>query len=104
MNKQKLISVLQSRVAKRRMHLASYWELFEELVAEDSGDSEAFKMHLLRLGDEQKEDKQILKQLVKDERGHKLQALYYKNLSDYTKQVERKLASYTMTAKPYLEG
>lgn len=68
MNKQKLISVLQSRIAKRRMHLASYWELFEELVAEDSGDSEAFKMHLLRLGDEQKEDKLVLKQLVEDER------------------------------------
>lgn len=69
MNKQKLISVLQSRIAKRRMLLASYWELFEELVEEGSSDSEPFKVHLLKMGTTQKEDKQILKQLVEDERG-----------------------------------
>lgn len=68
MNKQKLISVLQSRIAKRKMLLASSWELFEELKAENINDSKIWKVHLLEVGTTQKEDKQILKQLVEDER------------------------------------
>ena len=61
MNKQKLISALQSRIVKRRTILASYWELYEELAEENSSDSEPFKVHLLRIGKEQKLDKALLK-------------------------------------------
>ena len=87
MNKQKLISVLQSRIAKRRMYLASYWELFEELVANGAESQEPLKVHLLRIGDEQKEDKQILKQLVEDERSIKeWKARFWKTLGMYCKE------------------
>ena len=69
MKKQKLISVLQSRIAKRRMLLASGWELFYELDSEN--DLEIWKTNLLSVGITQKEDKQVLKQLVEDERSIK---------------------------------
>ena len=71
MSKLKLISVLQSRIAKRRSLLASSWELFEELKTENINDSKVWKVHLLEVGTTQKEDKQILKQLVEDERSIK---------------------------------
>lgn len=57
MNKQKLISVLQSRIAKRRKKITFF--------------SEHEKNYTARLALEQKEDKQILKQLVQDERSIK---------------------------------
>lgn len=103
MNKQKLISVLQSRIANNRNLLRYLWEEYND-YEELCFYSKEVKNRAINVGERQKEDKAILKQLVEDERGHRLQALYYKNLSDYTKQVERKLASYTMAAKPYLEG
>lgn len=53
MNKQKLISILQSRIAKRRKQITFF--------------SEHEKNYTARLALEQKEDKQILKQLVMDE-------------------------------------
>lgn len=77
MSKQKLISVLQSRIAKRRSLLASSWELFEELKTENINDSKVWKVHLLDVGNTQKEDKQILKQLVEDERSIKEWKLSY---------------------------
>lgn len=48
------------------MVLASGWELFYELNSEN--DIETWKTTLLSVGIEQKEDKQILKQLVEDEK------------------------------------
>ena len=71
MLKQKLISVLQSRIAKRRKRISSGWLFYKELY--DNPDTKNFdakciKDSLLGVGIEQKEDKQILKQLVEDER------------------------------------
>ena len=69
MNKQKLISVLQSRIAKRRNSLGGCWEYWHSIC--NMGYLDAYikvKAHAIRLGLEQKEDKQILKQLVEDER------------------------------------
>lgn len=69
------------------MLLASYWELFEELVEEGCSDSKPFKVHLLRMGLEQKEDKAILKQLVEDERSIKeWKARFWKTLGMYCKE------------------
>jgi len=91
MNKQKLISILQSRIAKRRMLLASYWELFEELVEEGCSDSKPFKVHLLKTGIEQKVDKQILKQLVEDERSIKEWKARFERKLDYTMVLTERL-------------
>lgn len=73
MNKQKLISVLQSRIAKRRNYLADGWELFDELKRDGDTEHEAyyFIVTLINVGKEQKEDKLVLKQLVEDERSIK---------------------------------
>ena len=70
MSKLKLMSVLQSRIAKRRNYLADGWELFDELKRDEDTEFEAyyFIVTLINVGKEQKEDKQILKQLVEDER------------------------------------
>lgn len=69
MNKQKLISVLQSRIAKRRMLLKTGWNSFAD--KDYKHDRRFLKFRLIKLGLEQKEDKQILKQLVEDERSIK---------------------------------
>jgi hypothetical protein len=69
MNKQKLISALQSRVAKRRNDLKILWKKFQSL-----GDFTSFgyiyfiKERANVLGEEQKVDKQLLRQLIDDER------------------------------------
>ena len=68
MNKQKLISVLQSRIAESRTFLASSWELYEELKTKNVNDSKVWKAHTVAVGITQKENKQILKQLIMDER------------------------------------
>lgn len=82
MNKQKLISVLQSRIAKRRDYLADGWELFDDLKRDEDTEYEAyyFIVTLINVGKEQKEDKQILRQLVEDERELKLLRECAKNL------------------------
>ena len=67
MNKQKLISTLQSRIAKRKAVITFFWReyvKYERLYSIDKDSAQ-------ELGAEQKEDKQILKQLVEDERSIK---------------------------------
>lgn len=66
MNKQKLISVLQSRIAKRRILLKTGWNSFAD--KDYKHDRWFLKFRMIKLGLEQKEDKQILKQLLEDER------------------------------------
>ena len=63
MNKQKLISVLQSRIAKRRFYIN--WAKVHNLTR-------ATNSYLQRTVLEQKQDKQILKQLIVDERELKM--------------------------------
>jgi hypothetical protein len=63
MNKQKLISVLQSRIAKRRNYLADGWELFDDLKRDEDTEYDAyyFIVTLINVGKEQKVDKALLK-------------------------------------------
>lgn len=69
MNKQKLISVLQSRIAKRKAYLGTAWQLYSEIKArEENYQAHHWKVAVNNVGKLQKEDKQILKQLVEDER------------------------------------
>jgi len=70
MNKQKLISALQSRIAKRRNLLEDGWELFDDLQRDEDTEYDAyyFVVSLIKTGYEQKVDKQLLRQLILDER------------------------------------
>lgn len=69
MNKQKLISVLQSRIAERKAYLGTAWQLYLDIKArEECYQAHHWKVAINNVGMLQKEDKQILKQLVKDER------------------------------------
>lgn len=69
MNRQKLISVLQSRIAKRKDYLGTAWQLYSEIKArEEHYQAHHWKVAVNNVGKLQKEDKQILKQLVEDER------------------------------------
>ena len=89
MNKQKLISVLQARIAKRRNYLSDGWELFDDLKRDEDTEYEAyyFIVTLINVGKEQKEDKAILKQLVEDERSIKeWKAKFWKTLGMYCKE------------------
>ncbi len=69
MNKQKLISALQSRTAKRRNELKIWWKKYH-----NCGDFTSVKLIVLiresanELGYQQKVDNQILRQLIVDER------------------------------------
>jgi hypothetical protein len=66
MNKQKLISALQSRVAKRRVKIAYEWFLFHYEGCEfdwDEYDKIGARELAIRLGYEQKVDKALLKML-----------------------------------------
>lgn len=99
MNKQKLISVLQSRIAKRRKYLAEGWELFDDLRRDEDKEHEAyyFVVTLINVGNEQKEDKQVLKQLIEDAR-HKQH--YVEVVYDMNKELQvlrRELARYKLS-------
>jgi hypothetical protein len=50
------------------MLLSSAWELFDELKAENTNDAKIWKARVLEVSLEQKQDKQILNQLIVDER------------------------------------
>ncbi len=69
MSKLKLMSVLQSRIAKRRNDLKILWKKYQSL-----GDFTSFgyiyfiKERANALGEDQKVDKQLLRQLIVDER------------------------------------
>lgn len=70
MNKQKLISVLQSRIAKRRSSINNFWEAYYQDNTQGLN-LDTFKKVAINTGKVQKEDKAILKQLVEDERSIK---------------------------------
>jgi hypothetical protein len=69
MSKLKLMSVLQSRISNRRALLSSSWEFLKELPLREA---KVWKERILDVSLEQKQDKQILKQLIVDERELKL--------------------------------
>ena len=91
MNKQKLISVLQSRIAKRRALINYNWFVYTQQENSEWGVSKdkkiVAKLDAIFTGIEQKEDKQILKQLVEDERSIKeWKARFWKTLGMYCKE------------------
>ena len=70
MKTQKLISQLQSRIAKRRKEISYYWSairegLFEEEIAQYD------KAIAIDLGHDQKLDKQLLRALCNNMKEHK---------------------------------
>jgi hypothetical protein len=69
-NKQKLISALQSRIAKRKQRIKAEWEIFHSkgLLEYDIWSMLGAKEDALKLSIQQKQDKQILNQLIVDER------------------------------------
>lgn len=69
MTRQKLISALQSRIAKQKTYITLTWIDYQ--LTSHEGDKKLFKEYAIKLGVEQKHDKQILKQLVEDERSIK---------------------------------
>ena len=91
MNKQKLISVLQSRIAKRRALINYNWFVYAQQENSEWSVSKdkkiVAKLDAIFTGIEQKEDKQILKQLVEDERSIKeWKARFWKTLGMYCKE------------------
>lgn len=71
MPKLKLMSVLQSRIAKRRSSISNFWEAYHQDNSQGLN-LDTFKKVAINTGRVQKEDKQILKRLVEDERELKL--------------------------------
>lgn len=69
MSKLKLMSALQSRIAKRRTEINKLWQQSIETYPEDR---HYYREFAIEEGIEQKHDKLILKQLVEDERKLKL--------------------------------
>jgi len=70
MNKLTLISALQSRIAKRKQRIKHEWEIFHSkgLLGYDIWSMLGAKEDAIKLAVIQKLDKQILKQLIVDER------------------------------------
>ena len=93
MSKLKLISVLQSRIANNRNLLRYLWEEYND-YEEFCFYSKEVKTRAIIVGERQKEDKQILKQLIEDAR-HKQH--YVEVVYDMNKELQvlrRELARY----------
>jgi hypothetical protein len=102
MSKLKLMSVLQSRIAKRKTYLGTAWQLYSEIKArEEHYQAHHWKVAVNNVGKLQKEDKQILKQLVEDARHkqHYVEVVYVINKE--LQVLRRELASYKITGLPY---
>ena len=86
MSKLKLMSVLQSRIANNRNLLRYLWEEYND-YEELCFYSKEVKTRAIIVGERQKEDKQILKQLVEDERSIKeWKVRFWKTLGMYCKE------------------
>jgi len=80
MNKQKLISELQSRITKRKESIKYFWKEYEKYRRFYTAD----RITAQQLGYEQKFDKQLLRQLIVDERELKeLREIKYLMYSEY---------------------
>lgn len=93
MNNQKLISILQSRIAKRKKMIT----FFLKHASRD-------KSYNKQLAMEQKQDKQIMKALIDAERKYKYHANTCHRLTQEVLKLRRQLASYKLTGKPYISG
>lgn len=106
MNRQKLISVLQSRITKRKRELKDLWLMYnlDKKFTKMNLDFSSFKRDAIELGVVQKQDKTILKQMYVD---MNRQESYENNLywMDFEiRKLRRQLASYKLTGMPYVSG
>lgn len=105
MNRQKLISVLQSRIAKRRNRLAQGWELLDELKhSENNHEAYYWVVTLVNVGVEQKQDKAILKQMYVDTNRQESYENTLYRMDNEIHKLHRQLASYKLTGMPYVGG
>lgn len=95
MTRQKLISVLQSRIAKQKTYITLTW-IDYQLVSHE-GDKKLFKEYAIKLGIEQKHDKLILKQLIHDARckQHYVEVVY--DMNKELQVLRRELARYKLS-------
>ena len=105
MNKQKVISALQSRIAKRKNIINSYWRVYKELTESASFllMKEAKSMAIL-LGNEQKLDEALLHLLynARNQKQRYVEIVY--DLQKQNQYYRRALASYKLTGQPYEGG
>lgn len=102
MNKQKAISSLQSRIAKRKNELRRWWKTYSSygeftrsVVIENT------KIIAILIGDEQKLDKALLKLLYADAMKQQYYADVVYDLQEQNQYYRRALASYKLTGQPY---
>lgn len=98
---QKLISILQSRIAKRKIMLSNLWRGSHPQI---DWDSETFKLAALEISVVQKQDKQIMKALIAAECKYEYHANTCHRLTQEVLKLRRQLASYKLTGKPYISG
>jgi hypothetical protein len=67
---QKLISILQSRIAKNKQHITSWWIDYHMCRQDNVEDRKFFKKYAIELGVQQKQDKAIMKALIAAEKAH----------------------------------
>lgn len=69
MTNQKLISILQSRISKRKYYLTTSWQLYEKVKAEqDFLRAHYWKKAVNLVSKQQQEDKAIMRALIEAER------------------------------------
>lgn len=103
MNKQKLISVLQSRIASRQVYLAEGWEYYNE-IHPSSTEKKYIKDLLISTGQLQKEDKAILRQLILDEREIKDWKREFNRSLETNRSLEVKMRNYKITGHFLIRG
>lgn len=93
MSNQKLISILQSRIAKRRKMITFF-------LSHASRE----KSYNKQLATEQKQDKQIMKALIEAERKYEYHTDTCWRLTQEVLKLRKQIASYKLTGKPYVSG
>lgn len=106
MNRQKLISVLQSRIAKRKRELKDLWMMYnlDKEFTKMNLDFSVFKRDAIELGVIQKQDKAILKQMHTDTNRQESYENDLYRMDNEIHKLRRQLASYKLTGMPYVSG
>lgn len=102
MNKQKAISSLQSRIAKRKNELGRWWKVCGRfgIFTKTPVVEETIRVAIM-IGNEQKFDKALLKLLYADAMKQQYYADVVYDLQRQITNYRRQLASYKLTGQPY---
>lgn len=105
MNKEKAISSLQSRIAKRKNEIRRMWKVCGRfgIFTKTPIVEETIRVAIL-FGHEQKLDKALLKLLHEDVRKQQCYADVVYDLQEQNQYYRRALASYKLTGQPYEGG